>query len=86
MEITSSEIGKDNNMSSETINNSFQDNIPIPLESKKNRKANRKKKKDELFDIADEEGIEDNVLGWFTDGNDERPLGEGERVVLELAF
>jgi len=86
LEITSSEIGKDNNMSSETIDNSFQDNIPIPLESKKNRKSNRKKKKDELFDIADEEGIEDNVLGWFTDGNDERPLGEGERVVLELAF
>ena len=84
LEITSSEIGKDNNMSSETIDNSFQDNIPIPLESKKNRKANRKKKKDELFDIADEEGIEDNVICWVTDG--ERPLGEGERVVLELAF
>ena len=73
-------------MSSEKINNSSQDNIPILLETKKNKKVNRKKKKDELFDIADEEGIEDNVLGWFTDGDDERPLGEGERVILELAF
>jgi predicted phage replisome organizer len=86
LEITISGIDKANNMSSEKINNSSQDNIPILLETKKNKKVNRKKKKDELFDIADEEGIEDNVLGWFTDGDDERPLGEGERVILELAF
>jgi len=85
LEITISGIDKANNMSSEKINNSSQDNIPILLETKKNKKVNRKKKKDELFDIADEEGIQGNV-GWFTDGDDERPLGEGERVILELAF
>ena len=84
LEITSSEIDKANNMSSEAIDNSSQDNIPIPLETKENKKVNKKKKKDELVCINDEEVIEDNVIGWFTDG--EIPLGEGERVILELAF
>lgn len=84
LEITSSEIDKANNMSSETIDNSSQDNIPIPLETKENKKVNIKKKKDELVGISDEEGIEDNMIGCFTDG--ERLLSEGERVILELAF
>lgn len=84
LEITRSEIDKANNMSSEIIDNSSWDNTPIPLETRENKKVNRKKKKEELVGITDEEGIEDNMIGWFTDG--ERPLGEGERVILELFF
>ena len=84
LEIISSEIGKSDNMSSETIYNRSQNNIPIPLESKKNRKVNKKKKKDELFNITDERGIEDDVICWVTDG--EIPLGEDDRVILEMTF
>ena len=83
-EITSSEIGKDNNMSNETINNSYQDNIPIPLESKKNRKVNKKKKKDGEVNITDEGDIEDDDMFCFTEG--EISLGKGERVISAWAF
>jgi predicted phage replisome organizer len=84
LEIASSEIVKANNMQSESIGNASQDNIPIPLETKENKKVNRKKKKEALFDITDEEVIDDNLIGWFTKG--EMPLGEGERVILTMTF
>ena len=84
LEITIREIDKTNNMSSETIDNRSRDNIPIPLETKENKKVSRKNKKDELVGITDEEGSEDNMLGWFTEG--EMPLDEGDLVILELAF
>ena len=38
-------------MSKEKINNNLQDNIPILLETKKNKKINKKKKKEKIFDI-----------------------------------
>jgi len=84
LEITGSKIGKDNNMSSETIDNSSQVNTPIHLEPKRNRKVNKKNKEEELVNITDDRGIDDDVICWVTDG--ERPLGEGERVILEMTF
>lgn len=86
LEITTSEIGKVNNIILGTIYNGSKDNIPIPLEPKKNRKLNRKKKKEELFNITprDEGDIEDDEIFCFTEG--ERLLGEGDRVILEMTF
>ena len=83
-EITSSKIGKTNNIIIETIDNRSKDNIPIPLKSNKNRKVNKKKKKDGGVNITDEGDIEDDEIFCFTEG--EIPLGEGERVISAWAF
>jgi len=86
LEITHKDINKiDNNMSDEKINNNLQDRIPILLEMKKNKQVNKKKKKDRTLDITDEE-IEHNEIVCFYDANEERPLGEGERVAQEWSF
>jgi hypothetical protein len=84
LKITSSKIDIDNKMSSEKINNSSKDNIPILLETKKNKKGNSKKRKGELFHITGEEGVEGNVICCFTDGD--RPLDEDEQVILTMTF
>ena len=86
LEITSSSINKVDNMSNEKTNNNSQDNIPILLETKKNKKVNKKKKKGKLSDITDEEEIEDNKIVCFYDSDEERPLGEGESVVSAWSF
>lgn len=78
------EIIKDNNMSSKIIDNSVNDNIPISLEIRKNKKGKGKKKKEELFNITDEEDIEDGEIISLTEG--ERPLCEGERVIFNMTF
>ena len=84
LKINSSKIDKSNNESSEKINNSSKDNMPILLKPKKNKKGNNKQRKAAVFDITDEEGVEDNVIDCFYDG--EIPLGEGEEVVWARAF
>lgn len=66
------------------VESDFQEKSPILLETRKNRKGNKKKKKDDIFEITDEE-IEDNRLFWISDG-DTIPLGEGESVVGEWSF
>ena len=86
LEITSSSINKVDNMSNEKTNNNSQDNIPILLETKKNKKVNKKKKKGKLSDITDEEEVEDNKIVCFYDSDEERPLGEGESVVSAWSF
>ena len=83
-EIINTEINNGNNMSSEIIDNSFKDNIPISLETSKNKKGKGKKKKEAVFNITDEEDIEDNEIISFTE--EERPLGEGERVIFKMTF
>ena len=83
LEIAKSEINKDNNMINETKNSSSKDNVIPPPQSKKIKKTTRKKKKDKI-DITDEDVTEDNVIGWFTDG--ELPIGEGERVIMSMDF
>ena len=86
LEITSSSINKVDNMSNEKTNNNSQNNIPILLETKKNKKVNKKKKKGKLSDITDEEEVEDNKIVCFYDSDEERPLGEGESVVSAWSF
>lgn len=71
-------------MISEIIINSLQDNISIPLNTKKNNTANRKKKKDKQLDITDEDVVDDNVIGWVTDG--ELPVSQGDRVIMSMVF
>lgn len=66
------------------VESDFQEKSPILLETRKNIKGNKKKKKDDIFEITDEE-IEDNRLFWISDG-DTIPLGEGESVVGEWSF
>jgi len=63
----------------------LQDNDPIILETKKGKKNNKNKKRDKVPDIntIDEE-FEDNSICCLTDGV--RPLGDGERTVLEWSF
>jgi predicted phage replisome organizer len=83
LEITNKDVNKvDNNMSNEKFNNNSQDNIPILLETKKNEPVNRKKKKDIPLDNIEETG--NNEMVCFYD--EERPLGEGERVTQEWSF
>ena len=84
IEVTSTGINKGNNISSEIVDDSFKVNIPIPLEIRKNKKRKEKKKKDELFNIIDEEKSEEDQIICFTD--EERPLGEGELIILEMTF
>jgi len=83
LEIAKSEINKDRNMINETKNSSSKDNVTTPPQSKKIKKTTRKKKMDKI-DITDEDITEDNVIGWFTDG--ELPVGEGERVIMSMDF
>ena len=65
LESTSSSINKVDNMSKEKTNNNLQDNIPILLETKKNKKINKKKKKEKIFNINEEEDVEDEDNSLF---------------------
>ena len=77
LEINSSSINKVDNISKDKTNNKSQDNIPILLETKKNKTINKKKKKDKIFDFTKEEDVEDKDIVCFHDYDEERPLGEG---------
>jgi len=82
LEITNKDINKiDDNMRDEKINDNSQRNIPIFLESK----TNKKKKSDIILDNSNKE-TEYNILGWFSDADEEIPLGEGDRVICEWHF
>ena len=84
LKINSSKINKSNNESSEKINNSSKDNMPILLKPKKNKKGNNKQRKAAVFDITDKEGVEDNVINCFYEG--EIPLEDDEEVVFTMNF
>ena len=82
LEITNKDINKiDDNMRDEKINDNSQRNIPIFLESK----TNKKKKSYIILDNSNKE-TEYNILGWFSDADEEIPLGEGDRVICEWHF
>ena len=69
----------DVNVSSENIS-ALNDNIVISIETKEKKRVGKKKEKDNLIPISDEEK-DDNSLILFSDGEVDTPLGEGERVV-----
>lgn len=81
LEVTSFEIGKASNLSSNTSESISNETITIPFETNKNKKSAIGKRKEELFNISD---VEDDEMFCFTEG--ERPLGEGERVILAMTF
>ena len=86
LEITNEEITKVNDsINDENSSGDLQDNDPIILETKKNKKNNEKKKRDKTLDInsVDEE-FEDNSICYLTDGV--RPLGNDETTILEWSF
>ena len=89
----------DNNVSCGNLNDS-QNEIPILLEAKKNKKSNKRKKKEVNIETIDEdiedgvsdcfnsgaEDVEDDMICCFHDGDEGRLLGEGESVVKEWSF
>lgn len=81
------DIGKINDNVDEQKNiNSKQANMPmLLLDNNKSKRSNKRKNKDNSSDIADKE-IEDSPLIYFSDGEDERPLAEGESVVGQWSF
>ena len=80
-EIICNDINKaDDTIGDQKINNNDQKSIPILLESKKNNKVGKNKRKDS--NIEDTDGaLEDTKVSCFYDSDEERPLEEGERVV-----
>ena len=89
----------DNNVSRVKLNDS-QDIIPILLETKKNKKSNKGKKKEVNIEAIDEEigddinncfhdgaeDVEDDMICYFHDGDEGRPLDKGESVVKAWSF
>jgi len=69
--VNSSDINKHDNIS--------QNNIPIYLEAKKNKKASTTKKKEEVVNMTDKEDNEDDEMFRFSEG--EFTLGEGEQIM-----
>ena len=86
LEITNKDIIKiDNDMSDENINSNSQDNIPILLETKRNKKANKRKKNDININVTDEDSEENDMI-CFYNTDEGRPLGKGEHVAREWSF
>ena len=78
--ITSSSIDKVDNMGKDKTNNKGKDNIPILWETKENKTINKKKEKEKISNINEEEDLKMKEMVTFCyDG--ERPLGEGEKVI-----
>lgn len=83
VEINNNKINKENNSLIEISDNISQNNIPIPLETRKNKKAATKKKKEGMINVTDEEGKEEKLFS-IRDG--EFVLGEGERIIASWTF
>lgn len=84
LETSTSEINKENNMSKDIIKNIHHDNIPIPFEINKNKKAAKRKKKEETINVADEEEVGNKEMFSIREG--EFVLGEGEKIVSAWTF
>ena len=93
IEITHKNISTIADNSSDNNNNNSQGIIPILLETQKNKRENKNKKrgrpnitkKDLRLDITEEE-FEDNRTGWFSDADEGKPLAEGECVAQAWTF
>jgi len=86
LEITSSSINKVDNMSKGKTNNKLQDNIPILLETKRNKRINKKKEKEKIFDFTKEEDVQYNDVVTFHDYDEKRPLAKGETLIASWSF
>jgi len=82
----------DNTICDEKSNNNIKANMPIVLAEKKNKKSNNKKnennnknKNNIYFDDVQEENEDDRILQFF-EGDEERPLKEGEIVTMAWSF
>jgi len=96
LEIITNDINK---FDDDKIDNS-QNNIPIILETKKNKKSNKRKKKEVNIETIDEdievdisdcfhdaaEDVEEDRICYFYDGNEGRLLSKEENVVKEWSF
>ncbi|PRR83416.1 phage replisome organizer N-terminal domain-containing protein [Clostridium vincentii] len=78
LEFTSSSINKVDNIIKDKTNNKLQENILLRLETKRNKTIDKKKKKEKIFDFAEEENVEDNSIDTFQDYDENKPLGEGD--------
>jgi phage replisome organizer, putative, N-terminal region len=84
LEINNNEISKENNILKEMSDNIPRNNIPIPLESKINKKLATKKKKEDVINVTDEEEEEEEKLFSIRDGD--FVLGQGERIIASWTF
>jgi len=82
----------DNTICDEKSNNNLKVNIPIVLAEKKNKGSNKKKNenknknKNNIYLADDQEENEDDRLLQFFEGDEERPLKEGEIVTMAWSF
>ncbi|BCZ49275.1 hypothetical protein psyc5s11_53420 [Clostridium gelidum] len=74
-----------NEINQNEVENAIHKNGPILLQSKKNSKVNKNKKKASKIEDTDGE-TEDTKIICFYDSDEGRPLEEGERVVEAWSF
>jgi len=78
-------IISDKNYERDKIDSNRKDNIPISLETEKSKKTYKTKKNDKSLDTIEKE-TEDELICWSSDGDEDIPLREGERVVGQWSF
>ena len=78
----------DNTICDEKSNNNLKANMPIVLAEKKNKGSNNKKNKNKnnIYMADDQEENEDDRIMQFFEGDEERPLKEGETVTMAWSF
>jgi len=82
--VNSSDINKQDNIIREISCNISQNNIPIYLEDKKNKKVATTKRKEKVVNITDKEDDEDDEMFRFSEG--EFTLREGEQAIASWTF
>ena len=78
-------IISDKNYERDKIDSNRKDNIPISLETEKSKKTYKTKMNDKSLDTIEKE-TEDELICWSSDGDEDIPLREGERVVGQWSF
>ena len=82
----------DNTICDEKSNNNLKANMPIVLAEKRNKGSNNKKNenknknKNNIYMADDQEENEDDRIMQFFEGDEERPLKEGETVTMAWSF
>ena len=60
--------------------------IPLRLETKRNKTVNKKKEKEKICDLTKEEDIKDNDIVTLQDYDEKRPLPKGETLISSWSF